>query len=189
MKFKTIIRIAIVTALLLLIPLSAKLFTDEMAWSLFDFAFAGTLIFGTGLAFELLRSKSGAIAYRLGAGVAVAAAFLLVWISLAVGIIGSEDNPANLMYIGVLAVGFIGAFIARFEPHGMARALFATAIAQALVPVIALIIGTAEIATADQAMGIVGVFALNTFFAMLFAGSALLFRRASATGSKVAPTA
>ena len=42
------------------------------------------------------------------------------------------------MYFGVLAVGFIGAFIARFQPRGMARALFATAVAQALVPVIAL---------------------------------------------------
>jgi len=42
-----------------------------------------------------------------------------------------------LMYIGVLAVGIIGALIARFQPHGMARALFATALAQMLVAVIA----------------------------------------------------
>ena len=30
-------------------------------------------------------------------------ALILVWMNLAVGIIGSEDNLANLMYIGVLA--------------------------------------------------------------------------------------
>jgi hypothetical protein len=41
----------------------------------------------------------------------------------------------------VLAVGLIGAIIACFRPHGMARALFATALAQALVAVIALIFG------------------------------------------------
>jgi hypothetical protein len=35
-------------------------------------------------------------------------------------------------------VGIGGAAIARFRPEGMARALFATALAQALVPVIAL---------------------------------------------------
>ena len=61
--------------------------------------------------------------------------------NLAVGIIGTEDNPANLMYGGVLAVGIVGAIIARFQPHGMARALVATALAQALVAVIALIAG------------------------------------------------
>jgi hypothetical protein len=50
--------------------------------------------------------------------------------NLAVGVIGTEDDPANLMYVGVLAVGIIGAIIARFRPHGMARTLFATALAQ-----------------------------------------------------------
>lgn len=40
----------------------------------------------------------------------------------AVGIVGSEDNPANLMYGGVLAVGIVGAVIARFRAEGMARA-------------------------------------------------------------------
>ena len=78
------------------------------------------------------------------------------------------------MYVGVLAVGIIGAIIARFRPHGMARALFATALAQALVAVIALIIG----------LGLpwsppVELLALNGFFVALFAGSALLFRYAA----------
>ena len=44
------------------------------------------------------------------------------------------DGPVNLMYFGVFAVGFIGAFISRFQPRGMSRALFATAAALALVP-------------------------------------------------------
>ena len=78
-------------------------------------------------------------AYRSAVGVALAAAFILVWLSLGVGIIGADGDPANLMYFGVLAVGIIGAVIARFQPHGMARALVATALAQALVAVIALI--------------------------------------------------
>jgi len=79
-----------------------------------------------------------------------------------------------LMYIGVLAVGIIGAIIARFRPHGMARALFATAFAQALVAVIVLIFG----------LGLpwsppVEILALNEFFAALFVGSAILFRYAA----------
>jgi hypothetical protein len=92
-------------------------------------------------------------AYRSIVGVALAAAFLLVWVNLAVGIIGTEDYLANVMYVGVLAVGIIGAIIARFRPHGMARALFATALAQALVAVIATLIDAdlreAELTGAD----------------------------------------
>lgn len=167
---------AAVVALILMVPLVAMQFTDEVVWTLFDFVFAGTLLFGTGLAYELVARKGGTIAYRAAVGVALAAALLLVWINGAVGIIGSEDNPANLLYGGVLAIGFIGAIVALLEPRGMARALFATALAQALVPVIAFIIWKPSFA---EAPGILGVFVLNAFFAMLFVGSALLFRRAA----------
>jgi len=82
-------------------------------------------------------------------------------------------RPANMMYFGVLLVGFIGVIIARLEPQGMSGALFATAFAMALVPVIALVIGAPAFAN-----GVVAVFALHAFFAMLFVGSALLFRKA-----------
>jgi hypothetical protein len=37
-------------------------------------------------------------------GLAVGTALFLVWSNLAVGLIGSENNPANMMYLGVLAV-------------------------------------------------------------------------------------
>jgi len=108
---------AVVVALILLIPLVAMQFTSEVNWTLSDFVFAGVLLFGAGLTYELAR-KAGGIAYRAAVGVALAAAFLLVWINGAVGIIGNEDNPANLMYGGVLAVGIIGAMIARFQATG-----------------------------------------------------------------------
>ena len=117
--------------------------------------------------------------YRSAVGVALAAAFLLVWLTGAVGIIGTEDNNANLMYIGVLAVGIIGAIVARFRPHGMARALFATALAQALVAVIALIIG---LGSPWSPPGVLGTLILNGFFVGLFVGSAWLFREAARGG-------
>ncbi len=69
------------------------------------------------------------------------AGFLLVWINLAVGIIGTENNRANLMFSGVLMVGAVGTLIARFQPQGMASALIATAVAQALIAVITLVFG------------------------------------------------
>ena len=179
MQNKNIIRIALATAFILLLPLLAMQITDEVVWDLADFAVAGALLVGTGLMYDLAARKASNIAYRAAVGIALAAALLLVWMALAVGIIGVEGDPADLMYVGVLAVGIIGAIIARFQPHGMARALFAMALAQALVPVIALIIWKPQVT-----LGVLGVFGLNAFFVMLFVGSALLFRRASATGLK-----
>ena len=60
-------------------------------------------------------------AYRVAVGVALAAAFFLVWMSLGVGVIGADGDPANVMYVGVLGIGIVGAVIARFRPYGMAR--------------------------------------------------------------------
>jgi hypothetical protein len=167
--YRSVVGVALATAFILLLPLLA-----EWPWTLADFVFAGALIFGTGLTFVLVARKAGNIAYRAAVGVALAAALLLVWLTGAVGIIGSEDNNANVMYFGVLAIGIIGAIIARFQPHGMARALFATTLAQALVAVIALIIGLGSTGSPP-----VEILALNGFFVALFVGSALLFRYAA----------
>jgi hypothetical protein len=130
-------------------------------------------------AVEISEAKETAMRdhrYRTAVGVALAAAFILAWLSLGVGVIGKDGDPANLMYFGVLAVGIIGAIVARFRPHGMARALFATALAQALVAVIALIIG---LGSPWSPPGVLGTLILNGFFAALFVGSALLFRYAA----------
>jgi hypothetical protein len=167
-------RIVLAAAFILMLPLLAMQVTDQVVWSLADFAVAGTLLAGTGLLYELATRKAGSIAYRAAVGVALAAALFLVWINLAVGIIGSEDDLANLMYLGVLAVGIVGAVVARFQPHGMARALFATALAQALVAVIALVF---RLGSPDS--GPLEILAVNGLFVALFVGSASLFRHAA----------
>lgn len=119
-----------------------------------------------------MNTEAGA--RRFGVGVAVGAAFLLAWVSLGVGLIGADGDPANAMYFGVIAVGIIGAFIARFEPRGMAVALFATAAAQALVGAIALFGGLGR-----PWSGPLEIVLSNAFFVGLFAGSGWLFRRAA----------
>jgi hypothetical protein len=106
-------------------------------------------------------------------GIAVVSALLLVWVNAAVGMIG-DDNPANVMYVGVIVVGIMGAIIARQQAHGMARTLYAMAIAQMVVPVLALILWPT-----DFAPGVVGVFALNGVFAVLWLLAAWLFRHAA----------
>jgi len=162
-------------AALLLLPLVAMQFTDEVNWDVFDFAVFGAMLLGIGVTYELAVRMTANTAYRAAVGVAVAAAFLLVWVNLAVGIIGSEDNPANLMYGVVLAIAVIGAFIVRFQPAGMARVLSATALAQALVGVIALTAGFGSMAPSfPEAI----VFATG-FFAALWLLSAYLFLKAA----------
>ena len=173
MENKKIIRIVLATAILLLLPLLAMQVSDEVAWDLTDFAAAAPLLVGSGLLYVLATRKADNNANRVAVGVAVATAFILVWMNFAVGLIGNADNPANPMYGGVVAIGLIGATIARYQPHGMARALLTTALAQALVPVIALINW--------KPAGSLGVFVMNAFFVALWVGSALLFRHASAT--------
>jgi hypothetical protein len=131
------------------------------------------MLFGACGAYELAARLTRNIAYRAAVGVALVAVFVLIWINLAVGIIGSEDNPANLMYGGVLAVGILGAFLVRFQPDGMARALEATALAQALVGVIALIAGLGSTGANWPA----ALVFLTGFFAALWLMSAWLFRK------------
>lgn len=116
---------------------------------------------------------------------ALAAAFILIWINLAVGIIGDEGDFANLMYVGVLAAGIIRAIITRGQPPGMARTLSVMAFAQALVPVIALLF--LKIAPISGPAGLI-ILVLNVSFIILFVGSALLFRRASGTRRPAEPT-
>lgn len=121
-----------IPALLLLLPLVAMRLTDEVNWTASDFVFAAVLFGSVGLAFELIVRKSGSLAYRAGAALAVVAAFLTIWVNGAVGMIGSEDNPYNFVFGGVLFVALTGAIVARLEPAGMMRAMVVTAIAQAV---------------------------------------------------------
>jgi hypothetical protein len=168
-----------------LLPLLAMQFSDGMDWDLADFALFGAMLIGACGAYELAARVAGSLAYRSAAGLALAAAFLLLWINLAVGLIGSEDHPANLLYGGVLAIGLIGAVIARFQPEGMARALVATALAQVSVGVIALMAGWG--ATGANWPQVIVI--LTLAFAAMWLGSAWLFRKAARERSAVSTPA
>lgn len=161
-------------ALVLLIPLIAMQFSDDVDWTAGDFIFAALLLISVGIPFELVVRKTEDAAYRAGAGVALVTAFLLLLANGAVGIIGSEDDAVNLLYHGVLTIAFVGTLAARFRARGLAYAMAATALAQAAVAVGALVAGLAAVAKG----GVVEVVTVNGFFVALWAGSAALFREA-----------
>lgn len=158
--------------LLLLAPLVAMQFTDDVNWTVADFVFAAVLLFGTLGIYELAVRKTGSTAYRAGAGVALAGGFLLVWINGAVGI---TDSAADVLFLLLVpAVGLVGALVARFRPRGMAVAMFAAAGTVVLIAGIALVAGI--VPAFNSAFEILG---LAAFFVVLFVGSALLFREAA----------
>lgn len=89
MRNKNVIWILLATALILMVPLVAMQFTDEVNWDLADFVVIGTLLIGTGLLYELASRKVSNIKHRVIIGVALVVALLLIWIDLAVGIFGT----------------------------------------------------------------------------------------------------
>ncbi len=89
MQNKRLIGIVLTVALLLLIPLIAMQFTDDVSWTLFDFIVAGVLLLATGLMCELVIRKVNKIEHRIAICLAIIAVLLLIWAELAVGIFGS----------------------------------------------------------------------------------------------------
>jgi hypothetical protein len=161
-------RVALWTAavLLLAIPLIAMQYTD--------FAFAMIMIGGVGGAYELALRLKPNWAYRAGVAMALAAAFLLIWINAAVGIIGDEGNPWNLMFAGAILVAVAGSVIARVRAAGMVWAMVAAALTQCLAGAVAIVGGLGEPVTgALELAGLVG------FFGVLWLNAAWLFRRAA----------
>jgi hypothetical protein len=143
-------------------------------WTASDFIFAAAMFAIVGGTFELAVRASGDLAYRGGVAVALATAFLLVWINLAVGIIGSENNPLNLMFFGVIAAALVGSIVARFRAEGMARAMIVAAAIQGLIGIGVFLNG----AGASEPPGPVGILLLIEFFAAAWLVAAWLFRRA-----------
>jgi hypothetical protein len=91
---RSVARVALVTVLLLLIPLALMLLGDGTDWGVFDFVFAGAIIAGAGLLTELAVRSRGTTAYvtaavagTLGVGAMVA---------------GEADDAPGLVGFGLL---------------------------------------------------------------------------------------
>lgn len=159
---------------LLLAPLVAMRFTEEVNWTGSDFGVLGVMMAVPLAILELTVRATSNLAYRAAMVIALGAAFLMTWVNLAVGIFGSENNPLNLLFFGVLAMGFISALIAGFKPNGMARAMIVMAMGQGLA-------GVAGLAAGHHEAILVG------FFLAAWLTSAWLFHKAgrmqAATGA------
>lgn len=161
-------------AALLLLPLVAMQYTDEVQWTAFDFVIAGVMFLSVLIPWELANRASSSVAYRVGAGVTLGASFLIIWVGLAVGIVGSEDNAANLMFFGVLGVMVILGVVGGFRAQALFRATLAAAALQVAAGAVALI-GNLGADGPGWPMDVVGA---TGFFTLAWLFAAGLFRRA-----------
>lgn len=108
-------------------------------------------------------------------GISLLSMLLLIWISLGVGIIGRDGDPANLMYAAVIAVFVLGVLASRLRAGGMAVSMLAAALTQCLITVIALCwrLGMPYSGTME-------ILLLNAFFIVLQLCAAWLFYRTAA---------
>jgi len=89
MQNKRLIFILLMILSLLLIPLIAMQFTDQVIWTAADFLIAGILLLGTGLISEIIMRKIKNKGYKAILIVAALIVLILIWIELAVGIFGT----------------------------------------------------------------------------------------------------
>lgn len=128
--------------LLLLTPALAMLTGVEgFHWTALDFVAAAVLLGGTGLAIELAVRLLPAPSARLGAALAILIALVQVWINLAVGIIGSEENDLNMLFPALIAAAVVGCLATRLQPAKMAVVMTATAVGQTALGLVGLLAG------------------------------------------------
>ncbi|NBB65019.1 hypothetical protein GVN18_37825 [Pseudomonas sp. ODNR1LW] len=162
---------------LLITPAIAMRFIKEVQWTIFDFIFAGVVLIGAGAIAELAVRASSAWSYRIAAGLAVLACALLLWINGAVGIIGSENHPANLLYLGVILAAFVGAVTSRFRAAGLSASMAWAAVIQVIIGALAVLQRWGEGSENWPRPVIV----LSIIFGLMWLASAALFRRAART--------
>lgn len=168
------IRVAFISALLMLIPFTVSLFSEEMEWSPFDYALIWTLLFLTGLTYSFITRNSKDAVYRLAVGLGVVSGLMLTWVNLAVGLIGSEDNPINLSYMFILATGILASFIVRFKSIAMTVVMVTMAFMLFVVAIVALFLDMHLLpySSVTQIIGVTG------FFMVPMLVSAILFYQA-----------
>ncbi len=161
--------------LIIMIPLIAMQFTNEVVWTMSDFIIGWTILFSIGFAFQAIGRRAKNSSYKFATGIAAFTTLFVIWSNLAVGIIGNEDNPLNLMYFGVVLLMVFGSYIAQLKAKAMSRVLFASAVLHALVS----IIGLSIFSTQNPGYTIVNVAILNVVLVTMWAVSGLLYGKAS----------
>jgi len=121
------------------------------------------------------KFNPGNIFYKLAVAWALLTGFLLFWVNLAGGIMGSEDNDANVMFVVVIMIGLIASTWVKFQTLEMSYVMLTLAVSHVFIVAIELIFQ----------FGVEGpiwpfdVIGASCIFVVLWFCSALLFRKAA----------
>ena len=161
---------------LLLTPLVMMQVSDEWHWTPRGFIFAGIMIGGAGLLYEIAERASGSRPFRAGVAVAVVTSFLTVWATIV------RDDGTGIGFFLLILAAATGGFAAWFQPAGMARAMLGVAVMQVLLGVA---IATAP-STASTPDGGFRALLFSGAFTVLWLVSAACFRAAAKAEDKAA---
>lgn len=150
---------------LLLTPLVMMQISDGWHWTFGSFVFAGIVMGGVGLLYELAERASASRAWRAGVAVALITSFLTVWTTIV------RDDGNGIGFFLLVMAAAVGAFAAWFRAAGMARTMVGVATMQALLSVA---IATAPV-TARVPDAPFRFLAFGAFFAALWLVSAAFF--------------
>lgn len=127
---------------LLITPLIAMQFSEEVKWDETDFLVAAIIFAVVGGLVELTVRLTANWLSRVAAFFAILAGFMVIWSNLAVGMIGNEDNPINLLFGAVLAIAVLGACLSRIHRKVLSHAMLAAGTVQATIGILAGILGS-----------------------------------------------
>lgn len=171
---KTFLRPLLITLGILVLPLIGELTVESWNWGPSGFLFMGVLLFVTFLMIELLAKQSSNTLYKIAVALTTLTTFGIIYVNLAVGIIG-DGNNTSAMYFLVVPVGFLGLAVSRLKAKGLSVTAFCMAAVVLLVPTVALLLKDPYI---QEEPGPLKVFILSGIIAASYIVAGLLFRRA-----------
>lgn len=157
-------------AVLLLVPLAMMQVVPDWHWGPGAFVLVGIVLGGPVLLYEVAARRAASTAYGLGAALALATCFMLVWTTLV------RDDGNGIGFLTLVLAAAVSAFAVRLRAGGMARAMLGMAGIQAFL---GLMIATAPVATAAP-RGAGGVLVMMGVFVALWLTAAACFRSARA---------
>ena len=93
--YRSAVRVAVGVALILALPFVGMLISDDVVWSLADFAAAGVFLAAIGVALEMAVRRAGNLTIALAIAV----------VGVAAAVFGEADDAPGLVLLGILLIG------------------------------------------------------------------------------------
>lgn len=141
-----------------------------MNWDALDFGIALGLLAGTATTYWVATRSAQSLWHHAAVVLAAGGALFLLWMQLAVGLVGDGDHPINQAMALVLVVAAMGALLSRFHAGGMRTTLLVVAGTQMLLGALGFILLPPAFFS--------DIFLVTAFFTGLWTASAFLFHLA-----------